>query len=68
MTAKVQEIIAAISALTPAEQRELREHLKRVELVDELKGKYAFLRTSSDDFIARKQDEIELEDSRFKNP
>lgn len=68
MTAKVQEIIAAIGALTPAEQRDIREHLKRIQLVDELKGKYAFLQTSSDDFIARKHEEIELEDRRFRNP
>jgi hypothetical protein len=67
MTAKVQEIIAAISALSAVEQHDLREHLKRVELVDQIKGKYAFVSTSSDDFIARKQDEIELEDRRFKN-
>lgn len=67
MTAKVKEIIAAISALTPAEQHDLREHLKRIQLVDELKGKYAILRTSSDDFIANKQEEIELEDRRFKD-
>lgn len=68
MTARVQEIIAAISELTPAEQRELREHLKRIELVDEIKGKYAFVRTSSEDFMARKQEEIDLEDHRFRNP
>ena len=68
MTPKAQEIITAISALTPDELCELRAHLERVELAQEIKGKYAFVQTSSDDFIASKQDEIEIEDRRFKNP
>jgi hypothetical protein len=35
--------------------------LQRQALVQKLRGKYSFIRTSSDDFALRKQDEIDRE-------
>lgn len=75
MTTTVRKIMAEIDALTPAEQRELREGLerahlpdgrRRAQLVQEIKGKYAFVPISSDVFAANKQEEIALEERRFE--
>ena len=71
MSPAVEKILAEINVLTPAEQREIRELLGQdrtssprptTQLVNEIKGKYSFVATSSDAFAARKQDEIDLEE------
>jgi hypothetical protein len=70
MSPAVEKIIAEINALTPAEQRELRVLLGQdrtspprptAQLVNEIKGKYSFVSTSSEAFAARKQEEMDLE-------
>jgi hypothetical protein len=71
MSPAVEKILAEISTLTNAEQRELRGLLGQertaplrptAQLVNEIKGKYSFVATSSEAFAARKQEEIDLED------
>jgi hypothetical protein len=71
MSPAIEKILAEINSLTPAEQRELLEFLGQdqtssllaaAQLVNEIKGKYSFVATSSEDFAARKQREINLED------
>ena len=73
MSQAVERILAEINTLTPAEQRELQGLLGQnqtspprptAELVNEIKGKYSFVATSSEAFAARKQEEIDLEDGR----
>jgi hypothetical protein len=70
MSPAVEEMLAEISTLTPAERRELlalwgqaRTSSARPspELVNEIKGKYSFVATSSEAFAARKHEEIGLE-------
>jgi hypothetical protein len=71
MSPAVERILAEIDTLTPAEQQELRGLLGQdhtspprptAKLVNEIKGKYSFVATSSEAFAARKQEEIDLED------
>jgi hypothetical protein len=73
MSSAVEKILAEIQSLTPDEQQELRilwplaPSARPAALpVDELKGKYSFVRTSSDAFAERKQHEIDIEDRRFR--
>jgi hypothetical protein len=75
MSPAVEKILAEINILTPAEQREIRELLGQnqtspsrptAQLVNEIKGKYSFVATSSEDFAARKQDEIDLEERQAR--
>lgn len=47
-------------------QRETLTRLERIALSRRIRGKYAHLSTSSDDFIARKSEEIALEDRRSR--
>lgn len=42
------------------------EQARRADLIRSIRGKYAHLQTSSDDFAARKAEEIELEDRRSR--
>jgi len=73
MSPGVEKILAEISTLTPAEQREIRGLLIQgqtfsprptAQLVNEIQGKYSFVATSSEAFSALKQEEIDLEDRR----
>jgi hypothetical protein len=59
------DILAEINGLTAAEQQELRGLLgldqtssrrPTAQLVDQIKGKYSFVATSSEAFAARKQE------------
>jgi hypothetical protein len=74
MSRGVEKILAEINTLTAGEQLELRELLGQsqtssprptAQLVNEIKGKYSFVATSSEAFVARKQEEIDLEDRRI---
>lgn len=68
----LEEIIEEVKALSPAEQRKLREalepetrsaeQLERDVLADSIRGKYVNVLTSSEEFAARKAEEIALED------
>lgn len=75
MSATLDKIIEEIRALPPEEQRRLLEILeqerrgseraRRAELARQVRGKYAHLLTGSEEFIALKRKETELEESRF---
>lgn len=76
MSTAVEKILAEINTLTPAEQQELRGLLvanqtssprPTAQLVDQIKGKYSFVATSSEAFSARKQEEVDLEDRHNGN-
>ena len=73
MSSAVEKILAEIHDLTPAEQEELRTLWPQAqsirptpELVDQIKGKYSLVATSSDAFAAQKRQDIELEERRFR--
>lgn len=71
MRPSLEKVLEEIKTLTAAERRQLRDLLDREQppedlsraasLVDQVKGKYSFVATSSDAFAARKQEEINLE-------
>jgi hypothetical protein len=76
MSPAVEKILAEINSLAPAEQREIRKLLGQnptsasrptAQLVNQIKGKYSFVATSSEAFAARKQEEIDLEERRNGN-
>jgi hypothetical protein len=63
----LEQVIEEAKSLTPEEQRQLREALDKEARTAELRriqGKYAHLTTSSEEFAARKAEEIALEDRR----
>jgi hypothetical protein len=72
MSAEVQRILSEVQALSAEEQAEFLsflgetlsggavENAKR-QVVLEVRGKYAHVLTSSEEFIKRKQEELELE-------
>ncbi len=72
MSATLDKIIEEVRQLPPDEQRQLREMLdretnnseqsRRAALSRAIRGKYAHLGVSSDEFAARKAEEIALED------
>jgi hypothetical protein len=72
MSATLDKIIEEVRTLSPEEQRQLREMLdreaqaseqsRRAALSRSIRGKYAHLGVSSDEFAARKAEEIALED------
>lgn len=75
MSATLNSIVEQWRTLNPVERRQLREMLdresqategtQRDRLIESIMGKYSDVRTSSDDFNRRKQDEIALENRRF---
>jgi hypothetical protein len=78
MTPSLEKVLAEIKTLTAAERRQLWDLLERdqppddlslaASLVDKIKGKYAFVATSSEAFASRKAEEIELEDLPSDSP
>ena len=70
MSATLVKIIEEARALPPDELRQLLEELEKIEVqmrgfhVQQVKGKYAHVATSSDEFAAAKAEEIALEDRR----
>jgi len=72
MSATLDKIIEEVRSLTTEEQKQLLEMLehethsseqsRRATLSSSIRGKYAHLGVSSDDFAARKAEEIALED------
>ncbi len=74
--ATAEEIINQVRALSANErakvlaalETEAREHKRaeRARLASEIRGKYKGLLSTVDEFIARKQEEIELEDYPMK--
>lgn len=74
MSPLLEKIIEEVKTLTPEEQQQLRELLngqpdsgeqaERDRLASSIRGKYAGILTSSDEFAARKAEELALEDPR----
>jgi len=70
MNATLNKIIEEVRALSPEEQQQLRELLdkegqeRRNHLAESIRGKYRDVLTSSEVFVARKAEEIALEDRR----
>jgi len=71
MSLALERVLEEVQNLTPDERRQLLEALRaapparvppRLEIVDRVHGKYAHVRTSSEDFCARKAHEIAVED------
>ena len=63
--ATVEQILEEAKTLPPDEQHRLRKELDRearLEQIRQTQAKYAHIRTSSEDFIARKAEEIASED------
>ncbi len=63
--ATLEQLIEAARALSPDEQRQLRETLEReakLARIREAQSEFAHMNTNSEDFIRRKAEEIELED------
>jgi hypothetical protein len=70
MSQAIERILEEVRSLTPEERCQLLESLRGVsplpartssEFAGRVYGKYAHVRTSSEDFCARKADEISLE-------
>jgi hypothetical protein len=75
MSATLDKIVEEFRALEPEEQGRLLEILEREKrgseratLARSIRGKYAHVRTSSEDFIALKREETRREDSKFLGP
>ncbi len=74
MSATLDRIIEETKSLTPEEQQQLRaaldaqvrpaEQAERDRLASQIRGKYADLLSSSEEFARRKSEEIALEDRR----
>lgn len=72
MSAVLDKILEEVRSLSPEEQRKLREALdnglrpseqaERDHLASSIRGKYANVLTSSEEFAARKAEEVSLED------
>lgn len=74
MSTTLDKIIEEVRALSPEEQRQLREMLdgearsaeqeERNRLSSRIRGKYRDVLTSSEEFAARKAEETAMEDRR----
>jgi hypothetical protein len=70
MSQALERMLEEVQNFTAEERRQLLEALHappkratpRIEIVDRIHGKYAYVRTSIEGFCARKVDEIVLED------
>jgi hypothetical protein len=77
MSPVIEKILEEAKKLTDEEREQLMDALnelppvpvdpvKRRELADRSFGMFAHVRTSSEDFCARKQEEIDLEERKFR--
>ena len=75
MSSALEEILEKVRALPPEAKQQLRELLnndvtdeqtRKAVLIHSMKGKYANLLSSVDEFCAGKNEEIALEDHRSK--
>ena len=74
MSPLLEKIIEDVKTLTPEEQRQLlnllngqpdsREQAERDRRASGIRGKYAGILTGSDEFAARKAEDLNLEDPR----
>lgn len=54
-------LIHSLKSNIPQRQKSLATNAKKVEFIRSMRGKYAHLQTSSEQFAQRKQEEIEWE-------
>lgn len=75
MTPTLERILAEVNTLSAGEKSQLREILsneqpidlaRRQALIRDTMGKYAHIPGSSEEFLARKRDDVELEDPRSR--
>lgn len=73
MSATLERMIEEFRTLEPEEQGQLLEMLEREKrsseraaLARSIRGKYAHIPTSSEDFIAQKREETRREDAKFE--
>ena len=73
MSATLERMIEEFRALEPEEQEQLLEMLEREKRISDraalarsIRGKYAHIPTSSEDFIAQKREETRREDAKFE--
>jgi hypothetical protein len=73
MSATLERMIEEFRALEPEEQGQLLEMLEREKRISDratlarsIRGKYAHIQTSSEDFIAQKREETRREDAKFE--
>jgi hypothetical protein len=77
MTPAVEQVLTQVRALSPAEQQQLREALlldqpaateqaERLAKISAFRGKYKHLFSSTDELMARKREEVALEERRYQ--
>lgn len=77
MTPAVEQVLTQVRALSPAEQQQLREALQldlsaataqaeRRAKIRAFRGKYKHLFSSTEELMARKRAEVELEERRYQ--
>jgi hypothetical protein len=64
MSTAVEKILEEVQQLTPIEREELLNALEKTAFRHSAHGKYAHVRTSSEEFCARKMEEVALEERR----
>ena len=64
MSTAVEKILEEVQHLTPKEREELLHALEKTASRPNAYGKYAHVRTSSEEFCERKAEEIALEERR----
>jgi len=64
MSTAVEKILEEVQQLTPVEREELLNAIKKTAFRPSAYGKYAYVRTSIEEFCARKVEEIALEERR----
>ncbi len=64
MSTAVEKILEQVQQLTPTEREELLNALGKTAFRHSVYGKYAGVHTSSEEFCARKAEEVALEERR----
>ena len=67
--ATLEQLIEEARALSPDEQRQLRDALEReakLARIREAQAEFRDMKTNSEDFIRRKAEEIEMEDRHLR--
>lgn len=78
MTPAVEQVLTQVRALSPAEQQQLRaallfetdvasEQAARRAKIRAFRGKYQHLFSSTEELMARKREEVDLEERRYQS-
>jgi hypothetical protein len=74
MSSTLEKILEEVKTLSSDEKVQLRELLaqepppaKDVAFIRQVRGKYKHALSSTEEFMARKQEEIEIEERRFRS-